>query len=67
MTKYRVFVADCEHEGDIQNVVDAIVDRGCKVEGVFWSGQDCDEAYVEFSIPDGLDKESIIEEIERIA
>ncbi len=56
-------VPDCEHEGDIEDTMREVEDAGGVVFDTYWDGQDCGEAYVEFTIPDGVDKEEVFRKL----
>lgn len=43
------YVADCEHNGDIERVKSYLRSNSCEVISSYWDGHDCGEAYVEFT------------------
>lgn len=43
------YVADCEHNGDIERAKSYLRSNGCEVVSHYWDGHDCGEAYIEFT------------------
>ena len=56
---YYYNVPDCEHDGDIRDAVSEVEDAGGKVVGTYWDGEDCGEAYVEYTVPEGVDPDDV--------
>ena len=53
MTKiYHYPVTDCEHEGDIHSAEFDVRKAGGEVLDSYWDGEDCGEAYIEFTVSD---------------
>lgn len=53
MKHYFYHVADCEHDGDMRHAEDEVLEAGGTVVNSYWDGDDCGEAYIEFTIPNG--------------
>lgn len=47
--KGTYWVADCEHNGDVENAKSYLRSLGCNVISYYWDGYDCGEAYITFS------------------
>lgn len=54
MDIYHYPVVDCEHEGDMQSAEFEVTDAGATVVDTYWDGNDCGEAYVEFTVTDNM-------------
>lgn len=52
----RYYIADCEHEGDINQAIYYIQKLGGKVTGQYWDGDDCGEAYLDIEVDPELFK-----------
>lgn len=51
MKRFRHSVVDCEHEGDIRNDVDMLLECGAdRIVSTDWSGEDGDSATIVFEI-----------------
>lgn len=42
----QYYVADCEHDGDINRAISEVRNAGGTVDGYEWDGNDCGEAWV---------------------
>ena len=49
MDIYHYPVVDCEHEGDMRSAEFEVTDAGAKVIDTYWDGEDCGDAYIEFT------------------
>lgn len=47
--KGTYYVADCEHNGDINRDENYLRSLGCNVVSHYWDGHDCGDAYIEFT------------------
>lgn len=62
--KYKYNVVDCEHDGDIAHAIMEIQEAGGTVIERYWDGQDCGEAYILFTLPQGCTPEEFIKRID---
>ena len=62
---YFYNVPDCEHDGDIRDAENEVEEAGGKVVDTYWDGEDCGEAYVEYSVPDGTDPDEVYRRLHR--
>jgi hypothetical protein len=59
--KGKYYIADCEHNGDIESAKSYLRSIGCTILGCYWDGMDCGLAYVTFSFDDSHFKEMYAE------
>ena len=58
--KGQYFVADCEHEGDIERAKRKVINAGGIVDGYEWDGNDCGEAWIYYH----CDSKKALEQVE---
>ena len=54
MKIYHYPITDCEHDGDISSAEYEVQKAGGEVVSSYWDGNDCGEAYVEFTVADNI-------------
>lgn len=58
MDIYHYPVVDCEHEGDMRSAEFEVTDAGAKVIDTYWDGEDCGDAYIEFTCAPKMQRSS---------